>query len=247
MALANDNFFGYASDIITRFQVRWIEAAIVSPCWTSIIIYYVEQDHGHLLNEVMEGPKFRTVVRGSCVSYQMPWEDILEDLRRNCKDRNVSDIPHPQEALKYILRVHLQVAGQDFKKYLKQVTVRPWVLVRLLDYLIDHNHEVFRGKGSADKLRQQMRQAVQDRYPIAAQDVNKAEEEQIGFIPESILDMVEEDRDKPNEAALQDASARKRLCLFREKNATPGDGARSLVRCNFKKPFFPDYCIMFLI
>ena len=97
----------------------------------------VEGDHGHLMNEHMGQQKYRTVVRGSCISYHMPWEDILEHLSRNCSDRNLSDTPHPQECLKYMLRVHLQVAGQDFKKYLKQVTVRPFVLVRLLDFLID--------------------------------------------------------------------------------------------------------------
>ena len=51
MVLANDNFIGYTSDIITRYGVRWIEAAIVNPCWTNIMVYYVEGDHGHLMGE----------------------------------------------------------------------------------------------------------------------------------------------------------------------------------------------------
>ena len=51
MALSNDNFWGYTTDIITRFQVRWIEAAIVTPCWTNMLVYYVEGDRGHLMNE----------------------------------------------------------------------------------------------------------------------------------------------------------------------------------------------------
>eukprot|EP00973_Karenia_brevis_P031191 4303627-Karenia_brevis.AAC.1 len=64
--------------------------------------------------------KFRVAVRGSCVSYQMPWEDILEKMKEHGADRNVSDIPRPQECLKYMLRAHLQVNGVDFKKHLKQ-------------------------------------------------------------------------------------------------------------------------------
>ena len=84
MVLANDNFIGYTSDIITRYGVRWIEAAIVNPCWTNIMVYYVEGDHGHLMGEELGKQQFRTVVRGNCISFQMPWEDILESLKHNC-------------------------------------------------------------------------------------------------------------------------------------------------------------------
>ena len=82
LGLCNDNFWGYTTDIITRYKVRWIEAAIVNPCWTSMIVYYVEGDRGHLLTEEVGRQRFRTIVRGSCCSYHMPWEDILEVLQR---------------------------------------------------------------------------------------------------------------------------------------------------------------------
>eukprot|EP00973_Karenia_brevis_P037637 5194023-Karenia_brevis.AAC.1 len=65
--------------------------------------------------------KFRVAVRGSCVNYQMPLEEILEQMNKHCADRNVLDIPRPQDCLKYMLRAHLQVNGVDFKKHLKQV------------------------------------------------------------------------------------------------------------------------------
>ena len=51
MALANDNMWGYAPSIITQHRVRFIEMAAVLPVWTSMIVYYVEGDFGHLLNE----------------------------------------------------------------------------------------------------------------------------------------------------------------------------------------------------
>eukprot|EP00973_Karenia_brevis_P022419 3086381-Karenia_brevis.AAC.1 len=66
--------------------------------------------------------KIRIAVRGSCVSYPMPWEDMWEQMNQHRADRNVLDIPGPQDCLKYMLRVHLQVNGVDFKK---QVIVRP--------------------------------------------------------------------------------------------------------------------------
>ena len=38
MGLCNDNFWGFTSDIIYKYRVRWIEAAIVSPCWTTMLV-----------------------------------------------------------------------------------------------------------------------------------------------------------------------------------------------------------------
>ena len=114
---------------------------------------------------VQKPKQYRTVLRGSCTSYHMPGEDILESLQRNCTDRNLSDLPHPEECLKYMLRVVVKVNGLDLKKHLKQIMVRPFVLVALLDFLIDRNHEVFRGKGSPQELRAKMRAAVAREYP----------------------------------------------------------------------------------
>ena len=39
---------GYVTDLITRYQVRWIEMAAVLPYWTSMIVYCVEGDRGDM-------------------------------------------------------------------------------------------------------------------------------------------------------------------------------------------------------
>eukprot|EP00973_Karenia_brevis_P024596 3393719-Karenia_brevis.AAC.1 len=65
--------------------------------------------------------KFRVAVRGSCVSYHMPWEEVLDQINKHRAYRNVLDIPRPRDCSKYMLRVHLQANGIDFKKHLKQV------------------------------------------------------------------------------------------------------------------------------
>ena len=82
MALCNDNFWGYTTDIIYKYKVRWIEAAIVSPCWTNMIVYYAEGDYGHLMMQSLSGQEHRTLMKGTCFSFHMPWEDILQDLQK---------------------------------------------------------------------------------------------------------------------------------------------------------------------
>ena len=98
MVICNGNFWGYTTDLIAKYQVRWIEMATVNPCWTSMLVYYVEEDRGHLMNEEVGQQKFRTVVRGSCCSFAMPWEDILGDLKI-CLDEVLMEIPRPQACL----------------------------------------------------------------------------------------------------------------------------------------------------
>jgi hypothetical protein len=142
MILCNDNFWGYTTDILYKYKVRWLEAAIVQPCWTTMLVFYAEGDFGHLMNEVMGKQAYRTAVRGSCCSFHMPWEDILHELQEKCESKSLLEVPRPQECLKYLWRAHLRVSGVDFKKQLKQLHVRPFVLLRLLYFLIDQGHEV---------------------------------------------------------------------------------------------------------
>ena len=87
------------------------------------------------------------------------------------------------------MRVHLTVSGLDYKKHVKQVHVRPFVLLALLFFLIDRNHEVFRGKGTAEQLRDKMRKAVEAEYPD--NETHLPEEQRQGYIPDSIVEALE--------------------------------------------------------
>ena len=240
MALCNDNFWGYTTSIITKFKVRWIEAAIVSPCWTSMVCFYVEGDFGHLMTEQLGGQRYRTMVKGSCFSVQMPWEDILESLRDNCESSDLGHLPRPEECLKYMLRLHLKVGNLDFSKHLRQVHVRPCVLIHLLEYLIDQGHTVFRDKGAPHTLKKKMRAAVQKQYP--EQEGHLPEPERQGTLPPSILQLLqereeerrqqeEEKRKQRNECSAPNEAKATRSSVLTDKNATPSDGPRPLEKC----------------
>ena len=36
MGIANDNFWGYTCNMLYSLQVRWVEAAICMPAWTTV-------------------------------------------------------------------------------------------------------------------------------------------------------------------------------------------------------------------
>ena len=95
--------------ILYKYKATWLEMTVASPCGTTMLVCYVEGDKGHFMNEVVGRQQWRTRVKGSVASFQMPWEDIIEDLKRNIGDAALDDIPRSAATVKYILRVHLKV------------------------------------------------------------------------------------------------------------------------------------------
>ena len=92
--------------------------------------------------------------------------------------------------------------------------MQPCAVLHLLNYLIDEDHEVFRGKSSVVLLKQRMREAVERQYPET--EGNKPEEARDGTIPKSIQDVLEEIEEE------QRSKPMSRERLLPEKNATPG-------------------------
>ena len=62
--LANDNFWNYTTGKLYEYDVRWIEQAIASPTFNSMMVLYAEGDYGHLMNEKVGKQQFRTLVKG---------------------------------------------------------------------------------------------------------------------------------------------------------------------------------------
>ena len=96
-------------------------------------------------DEDMHQQKYRTRVRGSAQSFNMPWIEILEELNAQCIDENVMKVlPRRPEMLQYVLRVQSRVCFKDMDKILRKMVVRPSVLLALLEFLIDH-HQLHSG------------------------------------------------------------------------------------------------------
>ena len=139
MALCNDNFWGFATFVIARYKVRWIELAAILPVWTHMAVYYVEGDYGHTMKSPVAKEAFRTAVRGHCFSLIMPWEDIMKSLDGMMTDAELAVLPWGPECLKYLVRLQLRVAGKDLEKHLKEVKARPFILIKLLHELTDRH------------------------------------------------------------------------------------------------------------
>ena len=108
-SLANDNFFGFALDIVYKYKVRYIECAAASPVFTSLITYYVEGDKGHMLNVRQHKPQRAYAVRGNLYSFHMPWEDIAAKLGAITGEEAMEALPHDEHALSHMVLFSLRV------------------------------------------------------------------------------------------------------------------------------------------
>ena len=131
-----------------------------------MIVYYVEGHEGHVMNEEFGKQQWRTAVRGQCFSFVMPWSQILREFnQRPGSDAKLADLPRDADTLHYLFRIHLKVAGKDFGEKLKQVCLRPFVLVRLLQFMMDNEHEVFRRSKNVHLFRDRLEEVVHAKYP----------------------------------------------------------------------------------
>ena len=224
---------GYISAAIIRYKVRWIEMAAVLPYWTCMLVYYVEADKGHLMNEVLKNQQYRTAVRGHVFAFMMPWEQVVRSLHQRVKS-----IPRDPECLKYMLRLHLKVAGCDFHEHLRQVHLRPAVLVILLRELFSRRHEAFLQSEAAQEMHldsrmQALEAAVYELYPETEASIPL--EDRKGSIPSGIREMIEESQSKGREApscVRTDGGAEgSGHRMHQTKNATPGDAPMPVETC----------------
>ena len=167
-ALANDNWFGYPTELLYTHKVRWIEAAAASPVWTSVINYYLEADRGNLIEEHLHRPEHRTAIRGNVSSFSIPWEEVLAALAPETR-RNTSweKLPHPPHVLQAIVKVN--VKGMLYNEAIEWVAgarIRPWVVSALLHHLIDIQHPMCTSHVSAEEAKAAVTQRVTRTYGV---------------------------------------------------------------------------------
>ena len=131
-------FWGYATDIIYKYRVRWIESAAACPVFTCLITYYVEGDRGHLMNVEHHRPNRAYAVRGNVYSFYMPWEEVASKLGNVLENDNLVVLPHTEETLASLVLFSLRIGDVvDLNKWMPQARLRPHVVLKLLEALVD--------------------------------------------------------------------------------------------------------------
>ena len=89
-------YVGYMDTVIAALRPRWIEVAAATPVWTSMVVYYIEDACGQLLEEKHFAPQHRTAVRGNVGSFLLDWRTILSHMQAQVEAPQADDLLRAQ-------------------------------------------------------------------------------------------------------------------------------------------------------
>jgi len=188
MALANDNYYGYALKLLVEKRITWLECAAASLVWTTIMVYYLEAPYGHLMLEEMEGAQARTAARGSLFSFELPWDDVS----KRCKEaetawhtaaqaaRQSCALPHDEDVLATLVNVHIVGGSVQTVTELEGATMRTAVVLALIAELRNSGYPGYRGKFNSDAAVRERCHALYGEYgeePFVPSKVREAAEQ----------------------------------------------------------------------
>jgi hypothetical protein len=221
MSLVNDHYYSYIDKFLVEQNVSWLECAASSICWSTMLVYYLEDPYGHLMGETMGKPEGRTKVRGNLFSFNMPWQDIERCCANACRHatsphrENLREIqsnmalPHDEETLALLVNVHIRGGSKDLATHLSGLTLRVAVVQALIEIMRRSGYAGYENRGinSPDKVAQRLKERYTDVYGQAA------------FIPEAVMTAISVER--PG-----------KISIVQDKIATPSDNAASVTEWN---------------
>ena len=199
-------------DLLAKYNPRWIECACASICWTTQIIYHLEEPYGHLMKNDMRGPEARVAARGSVTSFPMPAEEILLILQKAIDNSALVPMPHDGSVLSILVRLHLS-GKVEMKKYLKEFEIRAEVVVQLIRELISRGFP-----GYENYNIKEVTERTENFY-------GKCKSPKVGFVPVEVL--------KEIERAAKESGPVKREPW--DKSATPAEPPSKEDSENFEK------------
>ncbi|CAJ1359418.1 unnamed protein product, partial [Effrenium voratum] len=155
-ALTNNNWHGYPLELLYTEKVRWIEAAVACPVWTSVVAYHLEADRGHLLEEQLHRAEHRSAIRGNVSSFSLPWEEVLKTLDPKSPARKLwGALPHGPDVARSLIKVTVKgMRRNEAIQWVAGAKIRPWVVVQLLQHSIDIEHPMCEAAESVEAAKQ---------------------------------------------------------------------------------------------
>ena len=65
MSISNDHYYGHVNRFIVENNVTWLECAATCLIWSTMLVYYLEAAHGHLMKVPLGKPVYCRLVEES--------------------------------------------------------------------------------------------------------------------------------------------------------------------------------------
>lgn len=147
LALSNDLWFGYLPKMIYDDNVTYMELLCASICHPTMMSFQVNCYGWNLRKTKVHMQETRVGARGNMTAFQVPWENVFEEMVKLREQSNVQ-LPRVGSDLLQLVQVVLQLdakAGekptqQERRELLASATVRREVVIKLVSTMKDLGH-----------------------------------------------------------------------------------------------------------
>ena len=117
------------------------------------------------MEEELHRSDFRVAVRGNVSSFSMPWEEIYGSLHRLGAEAVLHQLPHAVPVLNTMMKLAIKgMRHAEIVEWVAGAKLRPWIVVRLLEHLIDSGHPMCEAWADKAALKESLKQRVFSRY-----------------------------------------------------------------------------------
>ena len=162
-ALANDFWTGYASSLIYKRKVTYLELLCASPCILGLVCFILEADYRRDSNQSEKHAKeprrakynkrdmfqeaaydqhYRTAVRGNATLFELPLDDVYSEIER-LDQRDSALLPRLGSDLVGLVKVIVKSRGELPASLIAHATCRRSVVLELLEEGHNRGHKDF--------------------------------------------------------------------------------------------------------
>ena len=131
-AITDDMVIGYAKKFLYEARVTWMEMTVSSAFWTSLCLFTVAGIRKHIMHERIFNCDERVGFRGNVFSAPMDWKEILQQIDALDASEPRVALPHTGAVLASSVQVHVSGGLLQVSRYMKEATVRRYVVIRLI-------------------------------------------------------------------------------------------------------------------
>jgi len=150
-ALANDNWVGFASEVVYKYNATYLEILMASPSILSVVCFVLEVQRPkendnipyqrNVFGERAHMQRYRTGARGNVTLFPLPLEDIYRHLKHLAK--RTKSLPLEAKELSNVVRVIIKSATMAAAKEIVAATVRRHVVQELVFDLKRRGHPAY--------------------------------------------------------------------------------------------------------
>ena len=118
------------------------------------------------MEETLHRAEHRSAVRGNVSSFSLPWEEVLQAFAPQANTSMPwTNLPQKPKVMQALVKITVKgMLRNEAIEWVAGARIRPWVVVALLQHLIDLQHPMCDNHISPEKAKEEVKQRVTNIY-----------------------------------------------------------------------------------